>query len=234
MRYNELVRPAGIGRKQVAFNTSVTPSELSIAEAMLNTEDTTAQFNDGMVSVAGLSEAAAYSAATSTETAVQNFCLEIDQVKNYSFYSDAPIQFGRLCVKTPFIDYDERSQQFYCRKPGWYFVKCFIHFDGVLGNYDWYMYLNTNKQVGANTYETYPQYMAYANVYKHCALNGTALYNVPVQSDTDNNANVRPFQIYLGTTHGGMNTLTNANTKLGLQIIYLGELFNSERVLYSV
>ena len=36
MKYNELIRPAGVGRKQLAFNTGNVPSPLFEAETALN------------------------------------------------------------------------------------------------------------------------------------------------------------------------------------------------------
>lgn len=238
MKYNEPIRPKGIGRKQLAFPVISTFSELANAESEFERNasgnSVIYQAEDTSISMDGFAEVSSYSAATATQNDVQNFCIEMDQISNFSFYSDAPIQFGRMCVKSPFIDYDSRSQQFYCKKPGWYLINCFIHHTGTQGNYDWYMYLNTNINVGTNLYEQYPQYMVYSNVYQHCSLRGTALYNVPVQSDSEYNNNVRPFQIYLGTSFGGTNTLTNANTKLNLQIIYLGELPQSTRTTYSI
>lgn len=235
MRYNELIRPGGIGRKQVAFNTSVTPSELSAAEDVINNQTDTATIDDTIVGMSAIGEVAAYSAATATQNEVQNFCYELDSLKDFAFVGAAvPFQFDREIIKNPFISYDPRSQFFTLRKPGWYWVKMFVHFTGINGNYDWWLSLYPETaNLSATVGELFPEYMAFNNVYKHCNLNGTALINIPQQIDGGVDARNR-FGIKIGTTHTGLNTFTTANTKVGLQIIYLGALPISTRQTYNI
>lgn len=235
MKYNELIRPAGVGRKQLAFNTGNVPSPLFEAETALNDAENVVPYIDAAVSVSGLSEAAAYSAATATQKAVENFVFEIDTLTDFAFVGvPARFQFGRQIITNPYITYDPRTQYFTCRKPGFYLVKMFVNYTGVNGNYDWYVSMVTeSNQVSTNTFERVAAFMDFHNVYKHCQLNGTAIFNVPTQTDGGFQGE-RRFSINIGTSHTGLNVLTNANTKLDLQIIYLGALTMSERATYIV
>lgn len=233
MKFNELVRPAGIGRKQVAFSTSNVPSPLFEAETALNSAENTNPYIDASVSVSAFAEVAAYSAAIATQNDVQNFVFEMDTLTDFAFVGvPARFQFNRQIITNPYITYDPRTQFFTCRKPGFYLVKMFVNYTGVNGNYDWYISLvPESNQVSNYTFERVAEYMDYHNVYKHCQLNGTALFNVPTQTDGGRQGE-RRFSINIGTSHTGLNTFTNSNTKLSLQIIYLGALAMSERVTY--
>lgn len=233
MKYNELIRPAGVGRKQIAFSTNNIPSPLFEAETALNDAENTTPYIDAAVSVSGLSEAAAYSAATATQKAVENFVFEMDTLTDFAFVgAPARFQFGRQIITNPYITYDPRTQFFTCRKPGFYLVKMFVNYTGVNGNHDWYISMvPESNQVSFNTFEMVASYMDFHNVYKHCQLNGTAIFNVPTQVNRGFQGE-RRFSINIGTSHTGLNVLTNANTKLDLQIIYLGALTMSERATY--
>lgn len=233
MKYNELVRPSGIGRKQVAFATSVVPSELSAAESLLNTQEQTAPYIDAAVSVGAFGEAAAYSAATAAQNEVANFCFQSDRVTDFAFVTGpARFQFGRSIVTNPYITYDTRTQLFSCRKPGWYLVTFFVYFTGINANVDWSCALTpetTAIQSGVD--EIHATTMDFNNVSKHCHLTGTGLFNVPAQINGDLSQGERRFSITISTTHAGLNTFTNANTKVDLKIIYLGALPMSQRAL---
>lgn len=238
MKFNELIKPAGIGRKQLAFNTGNIPNPLFAAETALNDAENTTPYIDAAVSVSGLSEAAAYSAATATQNAVENFVYEADQITNFSWIPtsgnpEIRIPFARPTIKSPYITYDARLNRFSLRKPGWYLINTWFFFDGANGNYDWWLSFapeNINIIPGG-VYETYPRYMDYHNVYKHPSLKGSAIFNVPAQIDGSLSQGERSFGINLGTTFGGAKTHTNTNTKIGIQIIYLGALTMSERVI---
>jgi hypothetical protein len=230
MKRNELVRPAGIGRKQVAFSTSVTPSPLSQAVDDLNTLELTAQSLDTVTGVTGFAESAAYSAATATQNAVQNFPFEVTGIREFWFVGSANIQwnFNTYTIVNPYIFYDPRLQEFTLRKPGWYYIKCMLFTTATNANVDWWVSLITPTALTAGLSERHAQYMDYTNAYKHCHLNGSALLNVPTQNGQWPQGE-RKFSLQLGTTHAGSQTLTTANTKANLQIIYLGALPISER-----
>lgn len=234
MKFNELVRPAGIGRKQVAFSTSNVPSPLFEAETALNNAENENPYIDAAVSVSALSEAAAYSAATASQNDVQNFCFQMDTVTEFAFVGNARFQFGRQTVSNPYITYDPRTQFFSCRKPGWYFVTFFVYFNGINANVDWGCALvPESTAISSATNEIYPQTMDYDNVSKHCHLTGSALFNVPSQVDGEFSQGERRFGININTTHTGLNVFSNANTKLDFKIIYLGALPISQRAIIS-
>lgn len=233
MKYNELIRPAGVGRKQLAFNTSVVPSVLTAAETALDEAENVTPYIDTAVSVSGLTEAAAYSAATAAQNEVANFCFQSDRVTDFAFVTGpARFQFGRSIVTNPYITYDPRTQYFSCRKPGFYFVTFFVYFTGINANVDWYCALTPETTaINATQSEIHATTMDYNNVSKHCHLTGTALFNVPAQIDGDLSQGERRFGITIGTTHAGLNVFTNSNTKVDLKIIYLGALPMSQRAL---
>lgn len=235
MKYNELVRPSGIGRKQVAFATSVVPSELSAAESLLNTQEQTAPYIDAAVSVGAFGEAAAYSAATAAQNEVANFCFQSDRVTDFAFVTGpARFQFGRSIVTNPYITYDPRTQLFSCRKPGWYFITFFVYFTGINANVDWSCALTPEiTAIQSNLEEVHATTMDFNNVSKHCHLTGTGLFNVPAQINADWSQGERRFSITISTTHTGLNTFTNLNTKVDLKIIYLGALPMSQRAIIN-
>lgn len=235
MKYNEFIRPAGIGRKQVAFNTDYTPSPLFEAEKALNDAENTNPYIDAAVSVSGLSEAAAYSAATAAQKEVENFCFQSDSVTEFAFVGGpARFQFGRVIVSNPYITYDPRTQFITCRKPGWYFVTFFVYFTGVNANVDWSCALTPETTaIRFNLEEVHATTMDFNNVSKHCHLTGTGLFNVPAQINADWSQGERRFAITLTTTHMGLNTFTNLNTKVDFKVIYLGALPMSQRAIIN-
>lgn len=238
MKYNELIRPAGVGRKQVAFNTDYTPSPLFEAETALNNAENANPYIDAAVSVSGLSEAAAYSAATATQKAVENFVFEMSAIPSFTWVptAGAPevrLPFAGVNVACPFITYDSRVNRFTLRKPGWYMVRAWFYYNGTNGNYDWWLSIAPESvNITDNDIESYPRYMDYRNVYKHPSLHGAAFINVPAQYDAGGRSEKR-FGINLGTTFAGPHTHTTVNTKVGLQIQYMGALTMSERVVYT-
>jgi hypothetical protein len=235
MKYNELIRPAGVGRKQVAFQTSTVPSVLSAAETLLNEEQTNVPNINTAVSIGAFSESAAYSAATAAQNEVSNFCFQSDRVTDFAFVGGpARFQFGRSIVTNPLITYDPRSQFFSCRKPGWYFVTFFVYFTGINANVDWSCALTPETTaIGSGVDEIHATTMDFNNVAKHCHLSGSALFNVPAQIDGDLSQGERRFAISITTTHTGLNVFTNSNTKVDCKIIYLGALPMSQRALTS-
>lgn len=239
MKYNELIRPAGVGRKQVAFNTDYTPSPLFEAEKALNDAENANPYIDASVSVSGLSEAAAYSAATATQKEVENFVFEMSAIESFTWVPTAGvpevrIPFAGVNILCPFITYDRRVNRFTLRKAGWYMVRVWFWYNGSNGNYDWWLsFAPESVNVTWNTLENYPRYMDYRNVYKHPSLHGTAFVNVPSQSVQGGQGEKR-FGVNLGTTFTGPHTHTISNTLIGLQIQYLGALPMSERVIYEV
>jgi hypothetical protein len=87
MKFNEPVRPAGIGRKQVAFDINVNPSELSMIEDNDNTEidvvSSGAQSKATLAETMKLARVAAYSAASSAIVQGYNEVWGIKRVKSW-------------------------------------------------------------------------------------------------------------------------------------------------------
>jgi len=234
MRFNELVRPAGIGRKQVAFDTSNVPSVLTQAETDVNNLEQTAQQTDAITSVTGFAESAAYSAATATQNEVRNFCYETTGIADTWFIGSVNINWSPsgATVNNPYVFYDTRTQEFVLRKSGWYYINVFLFTTATNGAYDWWVSLQTTTNNGAGFNERIPTYIDYNHVSKYCHLNGGILYNVPMQNNGVQGE--RRILFRLGTSHTGSQTLTSANTKANLQIVYLGALPMSERALTPI
>jgi hypothetical protein len=233
MRFNELVRPAGIGRKQVAFDTSNVPSVLTQAETDVNNLEQTAQQTDAITSVTGFAESAAYSAATATQNEVRNFCYETTGIADTWFIGSVNINWRQSAtVSNPFVFYDTRTQEFVLRKAGWYYINVFLYTTATNGAYDWWVSLQTNPSGPPGFNERAPTYIDYNHVSKYCHLNGGILYNSPTQGIGGQGE--RRILFRLGTTHAGSQTLTSANTIANLQIIYLGALPMSERALTPI
>ena len=233
MKFNEPVRPAGIGRKQVAFNTVNIPNGLSQAETDIIDIEQKADIAEAISNTTGFAESAAYSAATAAQNEVSNFCFETTGIADTWFIGSVNVNWSpSATVFNPYVFYDTRTQEFVLRKAGWYYINVFLFSSATNGAYDWWISLQTNTNNGAGFNERIPTYIDYNNVPKHCHLNGGILYNVPMQNNGVQGE--RRVLFRLGTTHTGSQTLTNTNTFANLQIIYLGALPMSERALIPI
>lgn len=140
MKFNEPVRPAGIGRKQVAFDIGQKPSLLSLTVEAENTqtapESTESQNIATMAQATKIAKVAAYSAASSAIVQGQNEVWGIKRVATWTHSTTEPTHIGTSYIhwdgKTRDENYGINSSLAYVdtedptivrvRKNGWYLV----------------------------------------------------------------------------------------------------------------
>lgn len=150
MKFNEPVRPAGIGRKQVAFDVNRNPSAFTIVEDVENTQtdpgSVQAQNTAAFVQATAMSRAIAYSAASSAMSNNQN---EIWGVRGMADFTVTKVAFTNLGygyvkwdftgskyvytwpqINNPFMWIDsEDSSKIRVNRPGWYLVDALVAVD---------------------------------------------------------------------------------------------------------
>jgi hypothetical protein len=140
MKFNEPVRPASIGRKQVAFEIGNNPSALTLIENEDNdnndSQSQIGQDNATLAETMKLARVAAYSAASSAIVAGQNEVWGINKVGTWTHSTTVPFHTGFSVIKWDGKARDEsyriNSSLAYVdtedptiirvRKKGWYLV----------------------------------------------------------------------------------------------------------------
>lgn len=146
MKFNEPIRPAGIGRKQVAFETGRKPTELTIIENEINNEDPGSQYGQDEAVLAQANAASrviAYSAASSAMSNNQNEIWGVRGVADfttdtsgYGFVkwenSGTKYRYASAQINNPFMYIDtEDPAKIRVNRPGWYLVDAMV----VVENY---------------------------------------------------------------------------------------------------
>ena len=142
MKFNEPVRPAGIGRKQVAFDTGQKPSLLSLTVEAENTqtapESTEAQNIATMVQATKLAKVAAYSAASSAIVQGQNEVWGVGGIDEFTVdptnggyvkwsAKGSLYEYNRKQINNPFMFVStEEPSKIFVNKPGWWLVDALI------------------------------------------------------------------------------------------------------------
>lgn len=151
MKYNESLKPNGIGKKQVAFNIPKNASAMSIADA--NYEEQTVGANDGILHQANanataLSRVIAYSAATSAINNnysspfalkdVADFTIPTSLINGNITWHYATVKFQHIGVGLP------SNSEFYLssdgttiipKRSGWYLVNSMFYLGDHSGNH---------------------------------------------------------------------------------------------------
>lgn len=155
MKFNEPVRPAGIGRKQVAFDVNRNPSAFTIVEDVENTQ-TDPQSNEAqniatLANATAMSRAIAYSAASSAMSNNQN---EIWGVRGVAdFTTDANgygfvkwdnkgtlYQYNWQQINNPYMYIDsEDNAKIRVNRPGWYLVDAMVVVENYKNSQDYRM-----------------------------------------------------------------------------------------------
>lgn len=155
MKFNEPVRPAGIGRKQVAFDVNRNPSAFTIVEDVENTQ-TDPQSNEAqniatLANATAMSRAIAYSAASSAMSNNQN---EIWGVRGVAdFTTDANgfgfvkwdnkgtlYQYNWQQINNPYMYIDsEDNAKIRVNRPGWYLVDAMVVVENYKNSQDYSM-----------------------------------------------------------------------------------------------
>lgn len=237
MKYNEPIRPAGIGRKQVAFPTGNQASELQSLEIDFNTianDSTGSQIEARISNAIGIAKSSATAAASDAHKKSQNYPFGMIGITDFALSGLAAITtktlipFRTVNVLNSNFQYDARDRMIYVNEAGWYLVQCFFYSTTVQGNHDYALSIETN--VGGGGYnEVYTQFMDFRSTNKHPNLNGTAIINLPNQDSRLNQAGRYGFRIYL---HGTMSfaSFLNTNTQCTLNVFKLADIFESDRL----
>ena len=147
MKFNEPVRPAGIGRKQVAFDTGRKPSALTLIEnddnTQLDPQSNEAQNVATLAQAGAQARAIAYSAASSAMSNNQNEIWGVRGVADFTTdvngfgfvkwdHSGTKYRYATPQINNPFMYIDtEDPAKIRVNRPGWYLVDAMV----VVENY---------------------------------------------------------------------------------------------------
>lgn len=155
MKFNEPVRPAGIGRKQVAFDTGRKPSALTLIEnednSSLDPQSNEAQNVATLAQAGAQARAIAYSAASSAMSNNQNEIWGIRGVADFTvdnsgygyvkwIYSGTKYQNNMQQINNPFMYIDsEDPAKIRVNRPGWYLVDAMVVVENYKNSQDYRM-----------------------------------------------------------------------------------------------
>lgn len=237
MKYNEPIRPAGIGKKQVAFPTGNQTSELQSLEIDFNTianDSTGSQIESRISNAIGIAKSSATAAASDAHKKSQNYPFGMIGITDFALSglqaitTKTLIPFRTVNVLNSNFQYDARDKMIYVNEAGWYLVQCFFYSTTVQGNHDYALSLETNVG-GGGFNEVYTPFMDFRSTNKHPNLNGTAIVNLPNQDSRLNQAGRYGFRIYLHGTMGFASFL-NSNTQCTLNVFKLADIFEADRL----
>lgn len=237
MKYNEPIRPAGIGKKQVAFPTGNQTSELQSLEIDFDTianDSTGSQIEARISNAIGIAKSSATAAASEAHKRSQNYPFGMIGITDFALSglqqisTKTLIPFRTNNVINANYQYDARDRMIYVNEAGWYFVQCFFYSSTVQGNHDYALSIETNVG-GGGFNEVYTQFMDFRSTNKHPNLNGTAIINLPNQDERLNQAGRYGFRIYLHGTMGFASFL-NSNTQCTLNVFKLADIFEANRL----
>lgn len=238
MKYNEPIRPQGIGKKQVAFPTGGQVTELD--SKLIDFENELASSTNGLIdgkmaNAVGIARSTAISAASEAHKRAQNYPFGMYSVQSFALSGTAalttytPIQFGIVNIRNSNFFYDNRDQTIYVNEAGWYAVNIFFYSTSVSGVNDYALSITTNVGNAGYT-EWYSQYIDVQNTNKHIKLSASTIINLPNQFEALNTAGSRyGFKINLHGTMG-FASFTSANTQCTLTVFKLANLFEADRL----
>lgn len=240
MKLNEPIRPAGIGRKQVAFDTGRKPTELTIIENEINNNDPGSQYAQDEAVLAqanAMSRVIAYSAASSAMSNNQNDIWSTQSIQDWThFCNNSSPTFSYIKWANPDPDNLEniRSGLAYVdsndptiikvNKSGWYLVSVnFYQGDHLLNNYKNELWV-TNSDSGDTTTAravTYSHGYPSFNICQVVSVPGYYTTNIPVPNEPTIPLDRGLKCIYQIGPHNGNLSITTANSYASIQIIWL-------------
>lgn len=237
MKYNEPIRPAGIGRKQLAFPTAQRITELTEIESAFNdisSDSTEAQIETRISNAIALAKGSALAAASDAHKKSQNYPFSMVGITDFALSGTAAIttktqiSFKTVNVKNSNFHYDPRQRMIYVNEAGWYFVQCFFFSSALQGNHDYALSIETNVGGGAFA-EVYTNFMDFRSTNKHPNLNGCTIINLPNQDERLNQAGKYGFRINVHGTMGFAYFVEN-NTQCTLNVFKLANIFEADRL----
>lgn len=247
MKFNEPVRPAGIGRKQVAFDVGRKPTALTIAEneeaTQLDPQSNEAQNMATLANANAMSRVIAYSAANATASKNQNDVWGLHKIlpwthvrseygqqwTNYSLihwdgYDSAGFGYYDINSSLAYVD-GEDPTIIRVTRSGWYLVT--VHFfQGATALNNHYNYLIITSADSTDTS------MPFSTYYSHGYPSMTMTAMVPVPGYLgDGNSSLDydifdkkgGFQVAYGIdgSHGSSIEITPSNSSAYIQIAWM-------------
>ena len=247
MKFNEPVRPAGIGRKQVAFDTGRKPSALTLIEnednSSLDPQSNEAQNVATLAQAGAHARAIAYSAANATASKNQNDVWGLHKILPWTHYIPEPntgfptqssihwdgydgsgFGYDDIASSLAYVD-GEDPTIIRVTRSGWYLVT--VHFfqgDESINNH-----FNTISIASSDSTDTF---MPSATYYSHGypSLHITAMVPVPgyygdgnSSLDYDLSDKKGGFKVYytLEGLHGSSIDITPQNSSAYIQIAWM-------------
>lgn len=233
MKSNEHVRPAGIGKSQVAFQVKGRPSLMSVDGTEIQNEIS----NAGTISQSNanaLARAIATASASSLQQDMQNNCLEMYGVSGFflgtgTLGANIPWIRNNRSVNSTLYDYNPNTQWISVRKQGWYLVRAYIYAPLVNAAHEWGIKLQSNIELNSGKTEVYAPWMGIEHTNKHPHASGMAFFNAP-STDENTNAVLPAFRIRLFSSASNI-SFPSDTTQASLQVIRLTDLEYQDRLI---
>jgi len=241
MKFNEPVRPAGIGRKQVAFDLNRNPSAFTIVEEQGNNhtdpESNEAQNTATLAQADAHARAIAYSAANATASANQNDIWSTQSIQQWthtgSNLSDSqsyikwanpdPDNLSNIRSPLAYVD-SEDPTIIRVNRSGWYMVSVnFYQGDHSLNNHRNELTVVSSDSPDTTTAKTRIESHGYPSL-SLCQLVPVPGYfttDIPVPNEPQDVHNPGLQTVYLIGPHSGNITITPANSYASIQIVWL-------------
>ena len=241
MKFNEPVTPKGIGRNQIAFNLPINGQLLNIVQQEEDDSTTDVNIQDAVSRSVGLSRVIAYSAASS---AIANNYAEpfgIAKIKNFTIQAAGSTNWSQATVTfetNNFFKYGPENANYYLNadgstikvnRTGWYQVHAMLYIGDHAGNHVYMLKAYSEEQIDQTLHGG-----DYLETQEHPTLRLTQL--VPVigfdiyRENKPNIAGIESGGFKLDLFIYGLNqnvTITNTNSQIWLQAIWLAPLRNS-------
>jgi hypothetical protein len=245
MKFNEPVRPASIGRKQVAFEIGNNPSALTLIENEDNdnndSQSQIGQDNATLAETMKLARVAAYSAASSAIVAGQNEVWGINRVGTWIHYIPEPYNVGNSYIHW---DADPRNESFdiatslayvdsenpaiiRVRKKGYYLVNVWFRQEAWSHNNSYYRLVALSADstdsgypiIDINETDGYPV-LRLSSIISIPGSNSLGEPNSPRENESDGGITVNFYSATPGHPQNQY-TLNNTNVQASIQIIWL-------------
>lgn len=245
MKFNEPVRPAGIGRKQVAFDINRNPSAFTIVEEQGNNhtdpESVQAQNIAAFVQATAMSRAIAYSAASNAITAGYNEVWGIKKVQRWTHYISAIGDYGisnihwegdvqdegyNILTSLAYVDSQDPTI-IRVRKKGWYLVNVWFRQTAWSHNNSTYTLLAYPSDSADSSYpirdlietDNYPVLRLSSLI---CIPGSNYLGDPASPNDTYSDGGIQIQFTNISPGHGADTySMTNSNVEASCQLIWL-------------
>lgn len=241
MKLNEPVRPAGIGRKQVAFDTGRTPTAFTLIENEDNNgndpSSQTGQDEAVLAQANAMSRVIAYSAASSAMSNNQNDIWSTQSIQDWThggsptgpsfsyikWANPDPDNFSNIRSGLAYVDSNDPTI-IRVNKSGWYLVSVnFYQGDHLLNNYKNELWVTNSDSPDTTTAKavTYSHGYPSLSICQLVPVPGYYTTNIPVPNEPAISLDPGLQCLYQIGPHNGNLSITAANSYASIQIIWL-------------